>query len=185
MNFADYVENICFLYQHKKNTQIYIKIINYMVQKEQDYRKFFDVFKPISDIIAVESLIDISEKIDYRNFSGQQINFAQTVSSSQIISTNICSMPFYTLLVRAEGSIYPCCDFRVTSIGNIEDGLSLKEIWKNQSYKFQRVMLNGRETIPCCSQCKSMKYLVRPEDCLDEKKEEIKRRYDRKKEVII
>lgn len=176
-DFSEYVEQIRYLYEHKKNTKIYIKILNYMVKSPERRSKFFDTFGPISDLISIENLIEGSEGIDYRKIAGEGITFDQTQSNTALIDTHICSMPFYTMQINVDGTIAPCCTAGVPTIGDVRKD-SLKNIWFNASYEFQRRMLDGRERIPFCRQCKSMQYRVYPEDALDASAPQLAQRYD-------
>jgi len=44
MDFEQFVEQIQYFYAHKKETSLYIKIINYMVSQPEQRKKFYDIF---------------------------------------------------------------------------------------------------------------------------------------------
>lgn len=177
VDFDAYVNNIAYLYSHKGQTKIYVKILNYMVKSEELYQKFVHIFKPISDIINVENLIETSNDIDFQKIADNDIQFNQTQSNTILQKSKICSLPFYTLQIYADGTVYPCCDFGVESIGNVKTD-KLKKIWMTKAAQFQRRMLDGVEGIPFCDSCASMKYRVQPEDVLDSHASDLKLKYD-------
>ncbi len=179
ISFDDYVKNIAYLFSHRGKMKIYTKIINYMVKDKRSYDRFIAVFGPISDIINVENLVEDSPAIDYKKIAGDDIQFNRTQSNTELLHSKICSMPFYTIDIRADGSVCPCCTPEAPCIGNIKD-LSLGDIWKKSAFAFQRKMLEGVNGDPICSVCSSMKFRGRPEDVLDLHVKEIKDRYDRK-----
>lgn len=177
LDFDEYVSNIRYLYSVRKNTKIYIKIINYMVQKEEEYRRFLDIFSPICDMISVENLIEGDSRIDYHKIAGNNISFAQTQSNTDLLETKICTMPYYTLQINCDGSAYPCCTPGVMQIGDANN-MSVGEIWRKEAKSFQKAMLDGVQNIQFCNQCASMKYRVYPEDALDSSVDKLKLKYE-------
>ena len=181
LDFDEFVSNIRYMYSRKNNTKIYTKIMNYMVKKDEEYKKFIDIFEPISDIVNVENLVPMSpNEINYREFAGNDIDFNQTQSNTKLIDCKVCTMPFYTLQINFDGKVYPCCENNAPSIGDVKN-MSLNEIWNKYSFNFQRNMLEGLSNITECSECVSAKYTTYPEDKLDDNLEEIIKRYDNKK----
>lgn len=177
VDFEEYVRNIAYLYANKKQMKIYTKILNYMVKTPEKYEKFIRIFEPISDMISVENLIEGTDEIDYQKIAGEGISFDQTQSNTALVKTNICSMPFYTLQVNVDGTVYPCCTPGVPCIGNIQH-TSLKEIWEHTAINFQRRMLDGISGMKFCKSCASMKYRIYPEDALDTQAAMLKAKYD-------
>lgn len=177
VDFEEYVRNIAYLYAHKKQLKIYAKILNYMVKDPRRYEKFIQTFEPICDMISVENLIEGTSEIDYQKIAGDGITFDQTQSNTSLVQTKICSMPFYTLQVNVDGTVYPCCASGAPCIGNIQHA-SLKEIWEHAAFEFQRRMLDGVSGMKYCELCASMKYRVYPEDALDKQADMLKVRYD-------
>ena len=81
-----------------------------------------------------------------------------------------------------DGSIYPCCEKLSNdnkgSVGNIHNE-SFADIWKKQIGGFQRKMLEGKNNVDYCRNCKSSLAWERPEDNLDKDVDAIKERYDK------
>lgn len=176
LDFDEYVSNIQHLYSVRKNTKIYVKIINYMVQTDEQYQRFLDIFSPICDMISVENLIEGDSRIDYHKIAGNNISFEQTQSNTDLLETKICTMPYYTLQINCDGSVYPCCTPGVRQMGNVNES-SVGEIWEKEALAFQKLMLDGVEGIPFCNQCASMQYRVYPEDALDSAADRLKLKY--------
>jgi len=176
IDFEEYVHNIAYLFSNRKQMKVYAKILNYMVKTPERYEQFVQIFKPISDMLSVENLIEGSPDIDYQQIAGEGISFDQTQSNTALVKTNICSMPFYTLQINVDGTVYPCCTPGVSCIGNVQN-TSLKEIWEGPSYEFQRRMLDGVNGITFCESCKSMKYRVYPEDSLEGHANALKKKF--------
>lgn len=187
LDFNKYIEQIRYLYEHKRETTIYIKIINYMVDTPERRQKFYQIFEPICDVINIENLMETSSEIDFSHLTKSPELLHYTKASSEYMSTPICSIPFYTLIVDEDGSVFPCCDglfnsFRVVKpprFGNIKD-TSLGTIWEKKAIPFQRRMLDGIQGIPYCESCTSMLSQIYPEDVLDGAADRLKAVYDAK-----
>ena len=65
----EYVENITYLYNNKKDMKIYLKIMDYMVEDEERKEFFYKTFEPIVDHIGIENCMDHhdAKKKDYKN----------------------------------------------------------------------------------------------------------------------
>ncbi len=178
VDFDNYVKNISYFYEHRGNTKVYIKILNYMVDTPERYETYVRTFKPISDMINVENLIETSNDIDFNEVGGADIAFNQTMANTAIVqNTNICAMSFYTLQINVDGSVQPCCAPTAPHIENAAH-TSLGEIWRNAAIPFQRRMLDGVDGMPICSSCAPRKYFIQPEDVLDPYTQELKEKYD-------
>lgn len=179
VSFNNYVENLRYLYKKKGESQIYIKIINYMVQDAERKQLFFDTFEPICDRIGVESLLPIRKDIDYEEIAGGRVSLDQTQFGNKMNSNlTRCSMCYYTMQVQENGDIIPCCYSEIaTTLGNVQTQ-SLREIWQGQAYQFQYAMLNGVHSVLACNGCTQWTYQNSPEDYLDGPVSELKKRYD-------
>lgn len=182
VDFEKYIKRLTYFFEHRAETKIYVKIINYMVATNKRKKLFYNIFTPICDIINIENLHTYGgDKVDYGKIVDTAIlNRAKFYNKK--FKTNICSMPFYYINIDTDGSVYPCCE-SVTSIdydamGNIMND-SLKNIWNNKILRFQRKMLNGIDNMPYCKSCTSASAWVRPEDILDDHVKEIVERFDK------
>ncbi len=58
-----------------------------------------------------------------------------------------CFWLYLGMLVRPDGTVYPCCVRRGQPYGNLlESGLD--EIWNNRFYRFSRALFSGGEDLP-------------------------------------
>lgn len=178
VDFDKYVKNIAYFFEHRGKTRVYTKILNYMVDTNERYETFLRTFGPISDMINVENLIELSQGIDFQEIAGKDTSFTQTMANTAMAEkTRICSMSFFTLQVNVDGAIQPCCAPTAPHIGNVAD-ISLKKVWTDIAISFQRRMLDGIAGIPVCDICPSRKYWIQPEDVLDPYAQDLKNKYD-------
>ena len=183
VNFEQFVEQIQYFYSHKKDTSLYIKIINYMVSEQEQRKRFYEIFEPICDIINVENLTDLHNGIDYQKIAGDSVALEGTQFTPQYVHTKICSQPFYILQVQEGGEVLPCCGPALPPkeliLGNVRE-MSLAEIWREKSLALQRRLLDGVDGIPFCEHCQDMPNRVLPEDVLDDATGRLKPLYDAK-----
>lgn len=181
VDFSQYLDQIRFLYESKGKLQLYIKIMNYMVEDPKKKELFFKLFSPISDYANVEFLRRIDENIDVESLIGNSEMLNYTQLGTEKIQTAICPDPYYTLQFDEDGRIFPCCQklYSMNGIvlGNIQDS-SLHDIWTQKSYSFQRRMLNGAQDIPVCKDCLGMQTHVYSEDLLDDSRDKLAQKYD-------
>ncbi len=188
IDFEKFVEQIRYFHAHKKNTSLYVKIINYMVSEPEQRKQFFEIFEPICDIINVENLVDLHNGIDYQKIVGDSIALEGTQFTPQYVHTKICSQPFYTLQIQEGGEVLPCCGPPMPPaalvLGNAGE-VPLAEIWREKSVALQRRLLNGVEGVPFCEHCQDMPNRVLPEDVLDEAADQLKAIYDVKMKGVL
>lgn len=180
IDFQLLVENIKYFYYKCKNTQteVYIKIIDYMVQNKEQQDIFWNLFSPISDNIAIEHLTPTIEEIDYNKVShGMKTDKPQ--NGDYLIESKICSQPFYMMQINPDGNVVPCCSMKYPCVlGNIKTE-NLQDIWRGDKYRgFQRNMLHGVETATeVCGKCNLYIYDMHAEDRLDEDALRLKNMY--------
>lgn len=183
VDFKRYVEQIRYFYTHRKDTSVYVKIINYMVSTPERRDLFYRIFEPICDIINVENLIAMDTGIDYQKLAGEAVSLTATQFSPEFVQSEICSQPFYFLLVQENGDVWPCCGPMLSTegitLGNVRE-TSLKDLWEKKSLLFQRRLLDGVKGMPVCEGCSSLKNRLLPEDVLDGAAERLKVEYDTK-----
>ena len=66
IDFSKYLENIRYLYEHKNKTKVYVKIIENLLDGEQDKEKFYHYFENCSDVMYIENIIQLQKQMkDY------------------------------------------------------------------------------------------------------------------------
>lgn len=164
--FVRLIEEIKFFYNHKKDTKIYIKIIDCALQ-EGDEERFLDIFGDICDYIAVEHLIPAVDQIDYTDLAKNSSKCTQ--NGNAVRDIRVCPQPFYMMQLNPDGNIVPCCSMETPIVlGNAVDE-SMYAIWhgeKNKAFLLNQLRFN-KNIYPVCQKCQQYKYAVFEEDVLD------------------
>lgn len=176
-NLDEFIENLTYFYDNKRNTQIYLKIIDCALE-EKDEERFFKIFGDICDVIAIEHLLPAVSQIDYSSISRGNNNLTQ--NGTIIQEVEVCPQPFYLMQINPEGNIVPCCAMETTCVVgncNIE---SLHDIWSGNRYNSFRKMqlIRQKEKYPVCKKCQQYKYAMFPEDILDKDTDRLLRLFE-------
>lgn len=175
INFDEFYDNLKYFYQNKTNTQLDIKIVDAALDEGED-ELFYEKFDPIADKVFIEKVVPIwtgtTEHADGNNKYGEIIKWQQS-----------CPLSFYTMCVLASGKIYPCTNL----IPPYEPGdiytTTLKQAWdgdKRREFLLHQLE-NGRDCIEACKDCYIPQNTVfRPEDSIDEYREDIIKRMKNK-----
>lgn len=175
IDYDKFIGNIKYFYEHKSNTDVYIKIIDVALDYKEDEKVFFDIFKPISDSVAVEYAIPFVEEID-REIYGKE--FDKCKQGNKPMEAEVCSMPFYMMVVTPFGEVVPCCSTEIPFIlGDIKEH-SLKEIWNSDKRKkFLSLQLKNRFINKICGKCTVPRFGLQEGDYLDSHKDELLKYY--------
>lgn len=186
IDFMQLVENIRYFYMNKKQgMKLYVKIMEHMVNTEERRKKFYSLFEKISDVLNIEQLADVSFELNSNDVG--EISDTIGVKGYTIKKTDICSMPFYSIILNAEGTFSACCIAGAWKVppslvmGNREDLIS--ETWNNKRFnEFRLKMLKyGVKGASLeCSQCTGYCSFLYPEDIIDEERENISRKIEEK-----
>ncbi len=180
VDFEKMVENIKYFYECCMGTQttMYIKIIDYMVQKQEQRDKFLQLFSSMTHSIAIEHLTPTIEEIDYEKVAdGMKTDKPQ--NGTVLLESNICSQPFYMMQVNPDGNVVPCCSMKYPCVlGNVKE-MSVQDIWQGARYRgFQKEMLNGvSKAARVCGRCTLYRYDMHEEDRLDAQAQQLKKKY--------
>lgn len=176
VDFETYVENIRYYYEHRGNLSVYIKIIDYMVEKEEDRRFFYETFQPISTTIAVEHLVETTDIVDIDRLKSK--NSLQTSQNgTDLLDVEVCPQPFYMMQVNPDGKIAPCCSMEYPAILGDVSSAHTVDLWNGEKYNNLRLQLLKNEKNKVCSRCKVYKYGIYPEDVLDQQREYLQQVY--------
>lgn len=178
INFENLVDNIQYFYEHSKETRVYIKIIDYMVQEEEKREKFIKTFSSITHDIAVEHLTPTINEIDYNKISnGMKLDKPQ--NGEILYKSQVCPQPFYMMQINPDGNVVPCCSMRYPRIlGNVKTD-DVQKIWNGEAFnRFRRELLDGVTKVAgVCQECKLYLYDMHKEDRLDEEADKLKKKY--------
>ena len=178
IDFDRFVEQIRYFYEHSGKTHVYIKIIDYMVQKPEEEQRFFELFRPICHSIAIEHLTPTIAEIDYDRLSGGMAA-DKPQNGDTMLNAEVCPQGFYMMQINPDGKVVPCCSMKYPVILGDVNRNTVPEIWAGDRFnQFRRGMLEDRTRIsPVCRDCKLYLYDLHPEDVLDEVRESLMKKY--------
>jgi MoaA/NifB/PqqE/SkfB family radical SAM enzyme len=166
VDFNEFVGNNEYFYQQKRETDLYVKIIDIALDEQNDAEKFHKIFDGISDTAVVEHLYPFIRLIDHGTLGGDLTLGKDT--EQKAMSVNICAMPFYMAVIMPGGDVGGCCAVEAPVIfGNILRE-SFSEIWNGDTRReFLRLQIGGRRRNKCCAVCNSPDYGTHDADYLD------------------
>lgn len=162
LNFNEFVDNIKYFYEHRKNTHLFLKTVDFSLHTEDE---FYEIFGDICDSISIEKIAPLSSKVNYSNLVSEE---RRSVRGHEVDADPICAFPFYMMQINPDGSVIPCCTGeQFPSMGNCATE-SIKDIWMGQQINQFRVqMLEGgnknMEDKYFCKKCK-FNYVLFSED---------------------
>lgn len=166
IDFAKFIEQLQYFYEHKTETEVYIKVIDLALKNPGDAERFEALCRGASDLHAIEYAIPFVQEIDLGELSGN-------CKQGNCHSSRICSMPFYMMALYPNGDVLPCCSTKPPLLGNILQD-NLKKIWESRERNnFLIQQLNGAKTIPVCSACSVPQFGLQEGDYLDGYEDEL------------
>ena len=175
LDFDELVANIGYFHRQKKDTHVYVKIVDYALDGADAEREFYGIFGDICDSIAVENAVPIMPGVDYEKVlktpEGSATQFGLPVAPIQV-----CPQAFFTMQVNPDGKVVPCYQISYPGIMGDVNRQTMQEIWNGETYQnFRRGMLEGRSSAnPVCAECNFIKYRLFPEDDLQDAAERLK-----------
>lgn len=169
-----YVENIRYFYEHKKHTQVYIKIMDVMLKNEKDEKLFHEIYDDICDVLNIEHLVPLHKELD---ISAQKEDFNVGYYGNSVVDNHMCHYVFINFMISPLGGVFPCataeqvdCDGKTKTmeLANIYDR-SLYEIWNSTERKqlIKNMIYGEKDVNPICRDCTYTKYHIATEDRLD------------------
>ena len=160
MDYDKFLNNLRYLYENRRNTKILIKSISELYN-EEDKKRFFEIFSPLSNSIFLENLTDpwphhkVEEKMGIKSI--------HSAHSDKIEDKYVCCPIFYSLIMNFDGTVSLCCvDWKNNLIiGDVKKS-SLKEIWHSDIlFNHQMQHLKGeRFKNPICRECNQISQCV-------------------------
>ncbi len=152
IDFAKFVDNIRFFYEHRKQCEMIVKI-NGDILNEQQKQEFLDIFGDISDGIFIESIMECWPTYEMEKVTA---NKERGIYGQQIKEVLVCPYVFYSFPINSDGTYSLCfLDWsRKLLMGNARD-TTAKELWNSREMKdYQLMFLKGeRKKHPICSEC--------------------------------
>ena len=169
MDYQQFVDNIAFFYDHKKNCEMNIKINGDILTPEQE-EEFYRTFGGITDGISVERTIEYWPK-----FNDMKVDFDEGVNMLGGVSreVQVCPYVFYEMCINSDGT-YSLCRFDWNHAMLLDHHVGIpptpKKIWDSiVLWNFQQQFLKKERklmTVLSCPKCGVLKQGV-PAD-LDE-----------------
>lgn len=160
IDFDQLVKNIRWLYPHRGQMEITIKIPgNYL---NSDNRVlFFEMFGDYCDRIFVEEISPIWPEFDVEQRAGVKIQELEGQYKQILEDKDVCTYIFYAMAINSDGTVSACCpdwDQKLV-VGDLRQK-SLKDIWNSPAMRtLQMQHLDGkRRDNPVCQECGHIKY---------------------------
>ena len=172
LDFEEYTNNLAYYYNNKRTgQQLFVKIIDVALEKNQE-QTFYNTFENISDRMYIEFVQKVYSGVELtKNMEFHSTNrYGDTYPIQQV-----CPMSFFTLGIYPNGDMIPCdVIYKPVILGNVNQERIL-DMWNGDKlYEFRMNQLkNGRFTNPECARCVTPDDILRPEDILDNNKENI------------
>lgn len=174
MRYEEFVDNIAFFYDNKKQCEMNIKINGDILTADQE-EEFYSIFGNITDGISVERTIDYWPK-----YKEMKVDYDESVTllGGTSREVQICPYVFYEMCINSDGS-YSLCRFdwnhAMMMAPHVSAPATPKKIWDSiVLWQFQQQFLRKERlqmTVLSCPKCGILKQGV-PED-LDRFAEEI------------
>ena len=164
VDFEGFVEQIAWLYAHKKQCEVFVKILDVALEDGEEER-FYELFAPIADRVYVEQCRPVYSGVAAtKGISAQSDRYGRPHRHRQV-----CPLCFFMLGIFPNGDVYPCeTIYRPEYLGNVQED-RLVELWNSEKLRrFWRMQLEGRrDENPRCAQCCAPDDVSHPEDELD------------------
>lgn len=133
MDYDAFLNNLRYLYEHKGNCKIRVKIADIALKDEPNgEKKFEEMFGGISDSMFVEHILPIYAHVNYdevdKDIFNNSLNGRADVEQQKI--HKVCHRPFYRLRITSDGKITAnCCDQPNDIVYGDIHKTNLKKIW--------------------------------------------------------
>lgn len=176
IDFDEFLSNIKYLYENKKNTNIFVKIMDVALEQGEE-EKFYNLFGNCSDRMYVEKMLPVYDGVE----ATDNIEVESDRYGRKIEKRSVCPLPFFMLGVFPDGDVEPCDTiYKPVVVGNVLEE-TLVDIWRGEKLRnFQKMQLLGKKDNHYgCSVCCAADDVAHPEDVLDDNTEEILIRLER------
>lgn len=165
IDFEQLVQSISYFYESRQNCEVYVKIVDAALTEDNEKEQFMKTFEAISDSATIEYIIPFVNSIDYDNLGA---DLSKTKMGLQSGKTNICSMPFYMLVLNPDGSVLPCCSTEIPIIYRNSQQDCFLNIWNSDIRNtFLLNQLKNKDQNEVCRRCSVPMYGLQDGDYLD------------------
>lgn len=173
--------NIRYFYEHKGSAIIYVKIIDSILENEEEEKLFFQLFGDFCDTIYIEHLVIMEQQMGNH---GRDIDSTRNLMGELVEKRFVCGVMFYFLQINIDGETFPCSTPGLPnsfSMGSAKEK-TLVEIWndKKRNHLIRRNLIEGYTSIPACKTCSSCIAIADKSEYLDDCREEVLLRFPEK-----
>lgn len=165
VNFTQLLENIKYFYQNKKNTSLFVKIMDVSLDTgEED--KFYQLFGDCTDRMYIEKMRPTYDGVNIT----KDMDLQYDRYGRQHQRRKVCPLPFFMLGVFPDGDVEPCDTiYKPIILGNVNQD-TLLSMWNGEKLRgFRKMQLKGQR---CdnekCAVCCAPDDVSHPEDVLDD-----------------
>lgn len=179
LDFKKFIKNLKYFFEHKGQTEMYLKIIDCALDGKADEKRFYKIFGDICDTLAIEHTVPIHSGIDYKRIVKSK-KMDVTQFGLPIGGVKVCPQPFFHMQINPDGKVVPCYSFEYPAILGDVNKQSLRAIWRGKKFQqFRLKVLDGMAGASVnCAKCDLIRYRLFPEDILDEDAKRLKKFYE-------
>ncbi|GHV38924.1 radical SAM protein [Synergistales bacterium] len=184
IDFDRLVRQIRYFYEHRKDTILYVKIMDAQLAEGQE-SEFHAIFGDICDEIFVEHLALAQPAMG--DYAGRTDD-ARTMFGEIAKERAVCHYPFFYMQIDAAGNVYPCPPLGLPmefSLGNVNKE-SLRNIWEGETREklLFDLLEKSHYGVPVCNVCQNYRCFTDDADNLDDRREEITVRLKEKRSHV-
>lgn len=171
-----FMEQLEYLYSHRKDTHVYIKIIDAMLKTPEAEQKFYSQFGSLCDSIYVEHLV--VNQIQMGDMEGKIAEKDKNIFQLPVLPRSVCPFMFYQMQIFLDGTVLACSVSDVPpeelAIGNVSES-SLTEIWNGEKRRnvLQKMLKSKRNGFKTCAECQMVHCISDEKESLDDYAEEL------------
>lgn len=176
-----FMEQLEYLYAHRKDTHVYIKIIDAMLKTPEAEQEFYSQFGGLCDSIYVEHLV--VNQIQMGDIEGKIVEKDKNIFQLPVLPRQICPFMFYQMQVFLDGTVLACSVSDVPpeelAIGDLSES-SLAEIWNGEKRQnvLRKMLKSTRAGFETCAECQMVHCISDENESLDDYAEELYRRLE-------
>jgi GTP 3',8-cyclase len=166
VDFEELHESIRYFYRNKKDTELFVKIMDVALDDKDEEASFYDRFRDCSDRMYVERMLPAYSGVPITQ--GMRVDYDRY--GRKIEHRNVCPLAFYMLGVFPDGDVEPCDTiYKPIVLGNVHSD-RLLNMWRGEKLReFWKLHLMGeRRSNPKCATCNAPDDVSHPEDILDD-----------------
>lgn len=172
IDYEAFYHNLKVLYEHKRNTQVFYKIMDVALDDGEE-EDFFRQYSSIGDRVYVEHMVPIWKDVDLSGIAKEDIQIENKYGKAFEMQ-QVCPLIFHTTVISPEGDVYPCTQLLTPNkMGNILEN-SLVDLWNSTQRKELLMKQCKLENPDICKDCFILQNSIyAKEDMIDEYRLEI------------